>query len=826
MKTKYKHYIIISLYVALVVLVMTRFSYYFGSSTDWFNQHTVFPEYFRQIFYKTGKLIPNLAINYGGGQNIFNLSYYGLFNPIIIFSYLLPFINMTTYVIISHILIVIVSTIIFYNWLEENSYSSKVCFISSLIFVSSAPLIFQAHRHIMFMNYMPFLMMSLIGVDKFLKQNKKKLLIISVFLLIMTSYYYSVCGLLVIGIYYIHKYLKDNTFVLKVFLKDLIKFIFYILVSIFMAGFFLLPTLYTILYGRSASDSGINMFSLLIPNINIHKTFCGTYAIGTSVIGFIALLYMFYTKKKENITVASLTCLVLFIPIFKFLLNGGLYLREKCFIPFLPLIVYFISHFINDILFGFVDNKKFVKFLLVILIPIFVFGSKNYCLFFAFILCLILYFGKKYTNKIICLIILVVSLITGIVVNLYEKNISYRYYSDVFNNNIEKEINNQLYSDESVYRTVNFIYPTEIVNKIYNERYLTTSLYSSGYNKYYLNFVRNVFNTSNVDYNMFLVSPQKDFLFNTFMGVKYAISSNDIGLGYTKISDNMYVNNYAMPMFFTTNHILSEEEFDSYDYPYKQELLLKNVVVGNESKNKIDEVSSEKINLKYDVIRTTGVEQIKNGDSYELVVEDKGNINLKLKSPLKNKILYIVVDGLKENSCSYDNISMKINNVENILTCDTWIYANYNNTFRFAISDNYITNLNIELSKGTYNIDSLDFYILDFENIKDVRKNVDEMNIILFEQDNIVGEVYSQVDSYLVTTMPYDDGFEVKIDGKLVNIEMVNKAFLGVKVPSGKHVVEIKYSSPLLREGIILSFFGLALYGVIVISDLKSKRIH
>ena len=58
---------------------------------------------------------------------------------------------------------------------------------------------------------MPFLVMSLMGVDKLIHKDQKSLLIISCFLMIMTSYYYSICGLLVVGIYYLYEYFKrDN----------------------------------------------------------------------------------------------------------------------------------------------------------------------------------------------------------------------------------------------------------------------------------------------------------------------------------------------------------------------------------------------------------------------------------------------------------------------------------------------------------------------------------------------------------------------------------------------------------------------------------------
>ena len=200
---KHKEELILVITTLLIVLISTHFTNMFGSNTDWINQHTIIPEYFRQTFYKTGSLIPNLALNYGAGENIYNFSYYGFLSPLILPSYLLPFISMTTYMTIIDILVVITSAILFYHFLKKHDFDSHISLTVSLLLVLSAPFIFQMHRHIMFVNYMPFLILSLFGVDKLLKENKKSLLIISIFLMIMTSYYYSVCGILVLGIYYL-----------------------------------------------------------------------------------------------------------------------------------------------------------------------------------------------------------------------------------------------------------------------------------------------------------------------------------------------------------------------------------------------------------------------------------------------------------------------------------------------------------------------------------------------------------------------------------------------------------------------------------------------
>ena len=54
----------------------------FGSKVDWISQHSVFPDYFRQQFYDTGDFFPEFAAGIGGGQNIYNFAYYGLYSPV------------------------------------------------------------------------------------------------------------------------------------------------------------------------------------------------------------------------------------------------------------------------------------------------------------------------------------------------------------------------------------------------------------------------------------------------------------------------------------------------------------------------------------------------------------------------------------------------------------------------------------------------------------------------------------------------------------------------------------------------------------------------
>ena len=88
--------VILGIEVALVLLCKLGFGTFIIQG-DYLSQHGVIPDIFRKEFYDTGKLLPDMIFQLGGGTNIYNLSYYGLLSPVILVSYLFPQLEMMTF---------------------------------------------------------------------------------------------------------------------------------------------------------------------------------------------------------------------------------------------------------------------------------------------------------------------------------------------------------------------------------------------------------------------------------------------------------------------------------------------------------------------------------------------------------------------------------------------------------------------------------------------------------------------------------------------------------------------------------------------------------
>ena len=341
----------------------------FGANVDWISQHSVLPEYFRQQFYDTGQLFPEFAANIGGGQNIYNFSYYGLYSPLILPSYFLPFLKMSDYMIAVSLLCLLADVLLFYKWLRQNDVSKGNTCLTSLLFLLSGPLIFHSYNQIMFVNYMPFLLLGLLGVDRYFYRKKSGLFTVSVFLMIMTSFYFSIGGILVLVLYGIYRYLTvqaspaDRTLpqsqayssqkmTCRNFLPDGIKFCLPILSAVLMSGFLLVPTALTLIQGTRSQgtqteETALSFASLFLPDSDLLRVLYHPYGIGLTTLVITVLLtgLTYRTWREKYIHIVCI--LVISIPFFLYILNGGLYIREKVLIPMIPLLCYLTAIYLE-----------------------------------------------------------------------------------------------------------------------------------------------------------------------------------------------------------------------------------------------------------------------------------------------------------------------------------------------------------------------------------------------------------------------------------------------------------------------------------------------
>ena len=816
-KDKFNIFWICLIYLG-IAFIITHGEYVFGSKTDWGFQHFVFPEYFRMLFYDTHDLFPDFAFNIGGGQNIYYFAYYGLLSPITLLSYLLPFIPMSFYIPCIMLLLGVFSICLFYIWIKGFKFSNKLNFLLTLMFALASPLLYHSHRHIMFVSYMPFLILGLIGVRRYFSKGYKGLMIISIFLMIMTSYYYSVGGIICLTLYGVYEYLKiHDKFVLKDFIKKGFNYALLVITGIMMAGMLLLPVVYTLMNGRGESLSGNSLFEALIPSINLDFILYDSYAVGLTGIALISVLYLIFKRKENRFLGISLSLLFIW-PIFVYILNGALYLDGKALIPFLPLYVLGIGLFLKEVLSGKVNLK--IVFLIIIFSLTFVYlNDKSFRLYYlidSLIMIIAYLFYRKFNKDMIIVVILgILSFVVCLSENLSDNLIlkdDFNKQNDLLVNEIMEDISK---NDDGVFRTViNLKASNEIVNKVSHIDENLVTLYSSTYNTNYSDFFYD-FNNNRASRNMFITSESGNTLFESYMGVKYLITDKKAPIGYSLFKDygkyQVYINENTLPLGYFTDKIMSYDDYEKLNFPDDSLALIGNIIA--DSGNYKYESMAKKYELDLNDGEKSGLKLESYKDGYKVSVSDKGSI----KFNLDDDKLYLLRFTLENpQKCSLGDTYIDINGIRNKLTCKSWKYFNSNYTFDYTLNGN----LNIEFSKGVHYIKKIDFYSFDYD---EFMENID---ITLFENvkvsgDKISGNISVSGDGYFNLSIPYDEGFIIKVDGKKVDYEKVNKNFIGFPLSDGSHDIEIEFKVPNVFIGKVISLIGISIFIIIIIYERK-----
>ena len=344
----------------------------FGAKVDWISQHSVIPDYFRKQFYETGNLFPEFAMNLGGGQNIYNYSYYGLYSPLILLSYALPFVKMSTYVIVMEMLCLMASVLLLYLWLNRKGFGRVVSFAVAVIFLLTGPMICQSYSQIMFVNYMPFLILAMMGVDRYFEKRRSGLLAVSTFLMIMTSFYFSIGGILALVIYGIHCYGrklegKNERATVKGFLCEGVRFLLPMIFAVLASGVLLVPTALALIGRSSGESSGGSanaeclsvllgsgnatkiLKGLFFPQLRLSGVFYSPYGLGFGTLMLTVLVATMFRRRWSDSVMAWIIAIVAGVPVFVYILNGGLYLRDKALIPLIPLFCYMLAMYLKKV---------------------------------------------------------------------------------------------------------------------------------------------------------------------------------------------------------------------------------------------------------------------------------------------------------------------------------------------------------------------------------------------------------------------------------------------------------------------------------------------
>lgn len=208
--------LIITIFLVLVIFMFIK--YYSGIDNSYYD--------------KVGSL--NTFIFDLGNNNIYYYIYIGIFNISTFIVMLFSFINTKYLILATNIVNLLMSVLLFYKLLKNNRFNYNICFYGTIIFMISY--LSNIFNEVIYLNYLPFLILGLLSIDKFIKKNDKKLFIFSIVMIGCTNYKCLLLSNILFLFYYLYKIKNINN-------KKILNFILLLIIVNTFLSFIYLPIL-------------------------------------------------------------------------------------------------------------------------------------------------------------------------------------------------------------------------------------------------------------------------------------------------------------------------------------------------------------------------------------------------------------------------------------------------------------------------------------------------------------------------------------------------------------------------------------------------------
>ena len=283
----------------------------------------------------------------------------------------------------------------------------------------------------------------------------------------------------------------------------------------------------------------------------------------------------------------------------------------------------------------------------------------------------------------------------------------------------------------------------------------------------------------------------------------------------------VYENPYALPVGYLADPAILKTVLDSEDPITNQEKLLGGILGSG-----IERVYKQLYPRSTDTVNCTTATT---GDHiwYTTAVEGKDSYVEFTVEIEDDKPVYAFFPTQYQRQC---NMWLK---------ADSWDIDNYAFVDYFFKSENYsILNLGsfepgetiklrMTLANGEAIFSDVLFYSLDLDAFEEAYNEIAKggWNITEHSDTFLRGSVTAEKDGILMTTIPMEPGWTIKVDGVEVEPVKLIDSLIGIEIPAGEHEITMKFFPDCLVLGIIVELIGLSFIAIVAVFEYKDGKI-
>ncbi|MBR0398813.1 MAG: YfhO family protein [Eubacterium sp.] len=846
-----------------------------------YNAFVYYGKYLRHIIRSllhSGKLtIPMWDLSIGYGQDIIQtLWFYAIGDPFAFLSVFIP----TRYAEIGYCVVLILE--LYLAGLSFSYFSRYVgnkdipTLIGSMIYVFSAYPIYIVTLHPYFSLPMVFFPLLLVGVEKLLNNKFSVYYCFVIALSAASCFYFFYMMAVFVFVYTLIRFFSSyNIRDIKRLLLLIGRFMLNSLLGIGISAIILLPSMYSLLSSDRATGADnyipyfyskeyyLRCFGRLLAGGGDYYVYMGYSALAVFVLLFFVIHTTSKHSKKSKILLISLLFLLvgLCVPYFAHLMNGFAYVTNR-WIWALDLLIAFLVAYCLPKMFVASEKEWGITVVVTLVYGFFTINSTYNQSIIVINNVVIMYFWiiafsflrktsigqiRKYSFILVCAIVFLA-------------------YNSFYTYSPKKENYLQCFGEAgTAYNELTQNTPGYAITKLDDRtlfRFDTagsassdvkrnssmllkqygTSYYFSTHGGDFPEYIKDL----ELNYTMqqtFYNLDQRSFS-DTLLGVKYVVIKEgeeyNLPYGYDCLVDRMgdyciYSSKNRLPLAFLSNKILNMSQYKNATSVQKQQMLLQGIAaeidLSEYDLNKTEPLFNDEI-LDYQIDKCEGITI--EGNRF-LVKENDACLDLNFESQ-KDGELYVRFDGLdynsedgKATSCVIDLNSAEDSGARLHFQNNKNAYYNGNHSFLTNLGYSKGERSSIHLTfrnQGIYTIRNLEIIYQPVSEIESQRKRMvsSELDSIeLIENGFDLSSSY-QNDSVLFISVPYSEGWKAYVDGVQVPVVKADSAFLGVPIKGGSKSIALRYRTPLLYEGAVVSFGSVIVFFITSIMSFKKRK--
>ena len=790
--------------IAMLIIFIGKGIFPFGKEsflrTDLYHQYAPFLRAFQAKLQSLGTF--SYSFDVGLGVNFRALQAYYLASPLNFFVLFFPktlVVEYITYLIVLKIALSGLSASVYFRkHFRRNDYAAT---LFGMLYALSG-YIAAYSWNVMWLDCIALFPLILLGLEILMEKGNPSLYTLSLALSILSNYYISIMICLFLLFYFVALLFYHGVESPQVFVRRVLYFALYSLLAGLMASVFLLPAIFALRFTASSSIS-----------------FPTTFVQYFTIVDMAARLFPFVETEQglehwPNIYAGTLSLFVL--PLY--FKNPAIQWKKKCIFAFF-LLFFFLSFSINALNFiwhGFhypnslPARQSFIFIFLLLTATAEWFGKRKLnsrkdlalslalcvafvllcqklitnedfhwsvfylTLFFLFLYYLLFLLEKKGMESSLCTLLLLCLCFVEATLNMAVTSVTTIDRKDYLEGSRETEklVKSIRTENADFYRFTREDGKTKDDGALM--QYPSASIFSStAYGDMSDWFTSLGMEASTNAYSINGATP----LMKSLLAVRYEIvktepkNPKEIGLKYIEGEGGyrLYENQYALPLGFS----LSKKELNAFDLQAGTPILVQNSIS--------EELAGEDI--------LSPILGKMNSSSYTFTVEQAGDI-------------YVYVN------------NAKVKDVRAILPSSEKDFEHVDRGYLLSLG--YLeAGDTVELRSKTEN-ESMDatVYSFSYDTLSKISDKLMHrgMEVDRWKDGYIKGSINADSDAVLFTSIPYDPGWKVKVDGKEVKTEESFHAFLGIPLTKGTHDIEMRFTAEGSRFGVLCSVNALLLF--------------